>query len=32
MVAEEPDAVLRVSLGEHCQKPSPEQAREHPDR
>jgi len=29
MVAEEPDAVVRVSLGEHCQKPPPEQAREH---
>ena len=32
MVAEEPDAVVRVSLDEHCQNPAPEQAREHPDR
>ena len=26
MVAEEPEAVFRVSLGQHCQKPPPEQA------
>src|SRR5437763_15746642 len=32
MVAEELDAVERVSLGEQGQKPPPEQAREHPDR
>src|SRR5712675_1989346 len=32
MVAEELDAVVCVSLGQHCQKPPPEQAREHIDR